>query len=76
MWKIIDAIPYWVLIAGAVMLLLAPLKPMPHVLEKLIMLQKGQLKRGLDIFDLVFHLLPTALLLIKLGRDYWRSNGG
>ena len=72
MWKIIDTIPYWVLIAAAVLMLLAPLKPMPHVVEKLIMLQKGQLNRGLDIFDLVFHLLPTVLLLIKFARDYWR----
>lgn len=72
MWKILDTIPYWVLIAAAVLMLLAPLKPMPHVVEKLIMLQRGQLSRGLDIFDLVFHLLPTALLLVKLVRDYGR----
>jgi hypothetical protein len=76
MWKIIDAMPYGVLIVAAVLLLLAPVKPMPHVVEKLIMLKNGQLKRGLDIFDLVFHLLPTILLLIKFGRDYWRTKGG
>lgn len=69
MLKMLDQIPYVVLIVAAVLMLLAPLKPMPHVVEKLIMLKKGVLTRPIDIFDLFFHLLPTFLLITKIVRD-------
>jgi len=70
--KLLDQIPYGVLIVAAVLLLLAPVKPMPHVVEKLILLKKGMLSRPLDIFDLFFHLLPTFLLAVKIVRDQLR----
>jgi hypothetical protein len=69
MLKLLDQIPYIVLIAAAVLMLLAPVKPMPHVVEKLIMLKKGVLTRPIDIFDLFFHLFPTLLLIAKIVRD-------
>lgn len=69
MFDFLDSIPYVVLILLAVFLLLAPIKPMPHALEKLIMLKNGDLKKPIDIFDLFFHLLPTMLLVIKIVRD-------
>ncbi len=65
MLKLLDAIPYLPLILLAVLMLLAPFRPMPHVLEKLIMLKDGVLTRPLDIFDLFFHLAPAAILLLK-----------
>ena len=65
MFKILDQIPYLPLIALAAFMLLAPFRPMPHLLEKLIMLKNGTLSRPLDIFDLFWHLLPAALLLVK-----------
>ena len=68
MWRLIDGIPYSILIAAAVFMLLAPFRPMPHVLEKLIMLKNGTLQRPIDIFDLFYHLIPTILLLLKLYR--------
>ena len=43
MWAFIDKIPYSILIAISVLMILAPFKPMPHVLEKLIMLKNGTL---------------------------------
>jgi hypothetical protein len=49
-------------------MLLAPFSPMPHVVEKLIMLKNGKLTRAVDIFDLCFHLAPTVLLAIKFFR--------
>ncbi|BCS96768.1 hypothetical protein DSLASN_24000 [Desulfoluna limicola] len=49
-------------------MLLAPFTPMPHVLEKFIMLKEGSLTRPLDMFDLVFHLIPATLLAIRLIR--------
>ena len=58
MLKMLDQMPYLPLIVLAVFMLLAPFRPMPHVLEKLIMLKNGVLTRPLDIFDLFFHLAP------------------
>lgn len=40
---LLEKIPYAVLIPITVFMLLAPFKPMPHVLEKLIMLKEGTL---------------------------------
>lgn len=65
MLKLLDTIPYLPLMLLAVFMLLAPFRPMPHVLEKLIMLKDGVLTRPLDIFDLFFHLAPAAILLLK-----------
>ena len=65
MQTILDKIPYSVLILVSVIVILAPFRPMPHVLEKLIMLKNGILTRPMDIFDLFFHLLPTIILSLK-----------
>ena len=70
MFKFLDTIPYVALIVLAIFMLLAPFRPMPHVVEKLIMLKKGTLTRPIDIFDLFFHFIPTILLAIKIYRDY------
>ena len=72
MWAFLDKIPYSILIVGAVLIILAPFKPMPHVLEKLIMLKNGTLTKPIDIFDLFFHLVPTLILLLKIYRDYFK----
>ena len=66
MWKLLDNIPYPILIVVAIFMLLAPFSPMPHVVEKLIMLKNGTLNRPIDIFDLFFHLCPSILLLLKI----------
>ena len=72
MWQLIDRIPYTLLILLAVFMLLAPFRPMPHVVEKLIMLKNGTLNRPIDIFDLFYHLLPTLLLALKIYRNLSR----
>jgi hypothetical protein len=51
-------------------MLLAPFRPMPHVVEKLIMLKNGTLTKPIDIFDLFYHLVPTIVLLLKVYRDF------
>jgi hypothetical protein len=71
MLQILDQLPFPVLTVLAVFMLLAPFHPMPHVVEKIIMLKNGQLHRPLDIFDLLFHLAPLLLLALK----WWRLNG-
>jgi hypothetical protein len=44
---------------------LAPFVPVPHVLEKLGMLARGQLVRPIDWFDLLMHGSPWAVLIGK-----------
>lgn len=68
MRRLLDSISYPVLIFVAAFMLLAPFSPMPHVVEKLIMLKDGKLIRPVDIFDLLFHLAPTILLALKFFR--------
>jgi hypothetical protein len=47
------------------MMLAAPMKPMPHVVEKILMLTNGTLSKPIDIFDLLLHLFPLILKFIK-----------
>lgn len=69
MFALLDRIPYNLLMLITGFMLIAPIFPMPHVVEKLIMLKNGTLRRPLDIFDLLFHLLPLLILGLKLLRD-------
>jgi hypothetical protein len=69
MWSFLDKIPYSILGIVAIFMLLAPFRPMPHAIEKLIMLKNGLLTKPIDIFDLFYHSIPTLLLLIKIIRD-------
>lgn len=66
----LDHIPYAVLILFALFMLMAPFRPMPHVVEKLIMLKNGTLSKPLDIFDLLYHIAPTIVLVLKMIRTY------
>lgn len=72
MFKWLDSLSYPMLAVFAVLLLLAPFRPMPHVLEKFRMLKAGQLTQPIDIFDLFFHLAPTLLLIVKAIRGVMR----
>jgi len=72
MLRWLDATPYALLVIVAIMLLAAPVRPMPHVVEKLLMLKNGNLTKPIDIFDLLFHIFPTVLLVIKAVRDTLR----
>ncbi len=69
MWRLLDSVSYPVFIFIAAFMLLAPFSPMPHVVEKIIMLKNGNLTRAVDIFDLVIHVAPTILLAIKFLRN-------
>ena len=68
MLKLLDRIPLGILIALAAWLAVAPIVPEPHVIEKLRLLWQGALSRPLDVFDLLFHVLPLVLLGIRLAR--------
>jgi len=69
MLTLLDKIPYSILIVFTIIMLAAPIKPMPHVVEKILMLKNGTLHRPMDIFDLFFHLIPLVLLVLKLVKD-------
>ncbi|MGV6810632.1 MAG: RND transporter [Brevirhabdus sp.] len=65
---ILDRIPLLPLAVFAVFLGLAPMAPEPHLWEKLKMLAAGTLSRPVDIFDMLMHGTPLALLIAKLVR--------
>lgn len=66
----IDSIPLPILAMLALTLGLAPFFPEPHLFEKVRMLTQGQLVKPVDIFDLLMHLTPWLLLVLKLARLY------
>jgi hypothetical protein len=66
MRKLLDKIPLALLVVLCLTLGLAPFTPLPHLLEKLIMLVSGELVEPIDIFDLLMHGLPWVLLAFKL----------
>lgn len=63
---------YPLLIPLALLLGLAPFVPQPHLVEKLGMLMAGTLHRPIDIFDLLWHAWPFALLVWRLSLDIRR----
>ena len=62
-------LPYRLLVPVALVLGLAPLRPEPHLVEKLRMLFGGTLSRPIDIFDLVLHGTPAVLLMVRVAAD-------
>ena len=62
----LDRIPTSVLLILALMMAGAPFVPEPHLMEKARMLADGTLTKPLDWFDVVWHLFPAILLVIKV----------
>lgn len=71
MLSLIDKLQYSVLVPITIALAIAPVRPEPHLTEKLRMLRQGTLTRPLDIFDLLLHSIPILVLLLKIVRDIW-----
>lgn len=65
MTRWLERLPWSVVLIACASLGLAPFVPVPHVVEKLEMLFRGQLVRPIDWFDLVMHGAPWALLVGK-----------
>ena len=59
-------IPWWIVIVGCLTLGLAPFQPLPHLVEKTMMLFDGELYRPIDVFDLLLHSAFPALLVTKI----------
>jgi hypothetical protein len=73
--RFVDRIPLPLLIGLTIFMLGAPFVPEPHLVEKMRMLADGTLTRPLDIFDVLWHLLPAILLAVKLSRRKGRPPG-
>lgn len=61
----LDKIPFSLLVILSLTLGLAPFTPAPHLIEKIAMLVSGNLNKPVDIFDLIMHASPIALLVMK-----------
>jgi len=71
MFKLLDKIPFALLLVLSVVLGLAPFKPEPHLVEKLRMLFNAQLVKPIDIFDLFLHGTAPLLLILKIVRLFF-----
>lgn len=76
MGALLDQISWPLAIIAALTLGLAPFLPEPHIWEKLKMLAAGTLTRPIDIFDLILHAAPWALLLAKTLRALLTGSAG
>jgi hypothetical protein len=65
---ILDQIPISLIVLACLTLGLAPFFPEPHIWEKLKMLAAGDLVKPVDVFDLLMHAAPFAVLGLKLLR--------
>lgn len=63
--RFIQELPFPILIVIAMLMLGAPFVPEPHLVEKARMAMNGTLTRPIDLFDVAWHLLPSALLVWK-----------
>ncbi len=55
MFNFLDNISFNTLLIFSIVMLLLPFRPMPHVVEKLIMLKNGELREAIDI--LIFFII-------------------
>lgn len=69
---ILDQIPLSLIVLACLTLGLAPFFPEPHIWEKLKMLVAGDLATPVDLFDLLMHGAPFAVLALK----FWRVSRG
>lgn len=68
-----NLLDYKLLIPLVIILGFAPFLPQPHIVEKIMMLAGGTLRRPIDIFDLFWHSWPFALLVFRISRDVRRQ---
>jgi hypothetical protein len=66
MRDLLAKIPFNMAVLIALTLGLAPFLPEPHIWEKLKMLADGTLSKPIDIFDLLMHGLPWAVVILKI----------
>jgi hypothetical protein len=70
-----NLLDYKFLIPLTLLLGFAPFFPQPHIVEKIKMVMDGNLKRPIDIFDLVWHAWPFFLLAYRIVKDLGNKTG-
>ena len=65
MKRFLQQLPWVPLIVAALLVGLAPLLPQPHLIEKAIKIATGSPMRPIDYFDILFHLFPALIALLK-----------
>ena len=63
--RLIRELPFSILIITTVLMMGAPFVPEPHLVEKARMAMNGTLTRPIDLFDVVWHLFPLVILVLK-----------
>ena len=58
-------LPYGLLFVMAGFMALAPFQPEPHLVQKFNWLISGVPFKAIDVFDVVWHLLPMILIGVK-----------
>ena len=69
MLRWLDRLAWIWLVLLAAWMTIAPIRPEPHLVEKLRLVAQGALVRPLDIFDLAMHAAPLLLVVVKLWRQ-------
>jgi len=59
-------LPYGLLIVMAIFMAIAPIQPEPHLVQKFQWLMNGLPFKLIDVFDVLWHLLPMILITLKL----------
>lgn len=62
----LQRVPYFPVIMLACVMLIAPVNPEPHLVQKFNWLLLGQPFKLIDAFDVLWHLLPTLVLMLKV----------
>lgn len=63
MW--LQPVPMGVLTIISIWMLIAPIFPEPHLVQKAMWVVQGHTFKAIDVFDVAWHLFPSILLLIK-----------
>ncbi len=73
MLRLLDSLPFSVMIPAALLLAIAPFGQTPHLVEKWRMLFAGTLRRPIDVFDFFLHTVPLVLLAARAARAFASS---
>ncbi len=66
--QFLEKIPLQFVVLACLTIGLAPFFPEPHIWEKLKMLVAGDLRKPVDVFDMLMHGVPWLVLIAKLAR--------
>lgn len=64
------AIPWPILMIMSAFMLIAPISPEPHLIQKFSGFVEGAGFNLVDIFDVFWHLFPTLVLVLKLAFQF------